>query len=343
MMFKSIGAETVMHENFNAAYEYASVAAKRGVNGERLIALVLGPPRSGKTEVSHLLLQDFKPDASDGLKRIPVIRVVTPVRPTKKTMAEAIVGALDNRYFGRQTADQLTARAKLLLKTVGTRVILFDEVQHIVERNSSKSWYEVADWLKTLSDDLSLTLILFGLPSARQIVEVNGQLRDRSDPAYLLYPYNWNQSADVTEFCRCLLAAGQYLVNLGWSMPNFSDLDLVRRFYASSRGRYGMVVKLLDTAMHVAQRSKVMSLEVFHEAHRLSIYSHEDVPNPFDPQMQPADHLSDSLLVQYYVELLKESGMRVLRKEKKALYVDEAARSGVRDSDLAAHSAVAGQ
>ena len=48
-MFKSIGAETVMHENFNAAYEYAFVAAKRGVNGERLIALVLGPPRSGKT------------------------------------------------------------------------------------------------------------------------------------------------------------------------------------------------------------------------------------------------------------------------------------------------------
>ncbi|WP_417315946.1 TniB family NTP-binding protein [Cycloclasticus pugetii] len=324
-MFKSIGSETVMHQHFQAAYDYASVAARRGVDGERLISLVLGPPRSGKTDICNMLVQDLKPAPQEGARSVPVIRVVTPVRPTKKTMAEAIVGALDTRTFGRQTADQLTARAKFLLNAVGTRVILFDEVQHIVERNSAKSWYEVADWLKTLSDDLNLTLILFGLPSARQIIEVNNQLRDRSDSPYLLYPYNWNRQEDVTEFCRCLLAARQYLGDLGWSVPDFTDLGLVRRFYASSSGRYGMVVKLLDTSMHVARRSKIMSLNVFHEAHRLSIYSQPDVPNPFDPKIQPAERLTDSLLVRYYADLLNESDMRVLPVGQKKLFFDETA------------------
>ncbi|MGH1448800.1 MAG: TniB family NTP-binding protein [Pseudomonadaceae bacterium] len=311
-MFRSIGSETVMHRNFEAAYDYASAAVQRGVDGERLIALVLGPPRSGKTEVSNLLIEDFAAAEGDGARSVPLIRIVTPVRPTKKTMAEAIVGALDARNYGRLTADQLTVRVKFLLKAVGTRVILFDEVQHIVERNLPKSWYEVADWLKTLSDELNITLVLFGLPSARQMIDVNSQLRDRSDPAYLLYPYNWNHQEDVGEFCRCLLAAGQSLSDQQWAVPDFAEMDVVRRFYAASGGRYGMVVKLLDTAMYLGRRTKNLSAEVLYEAYQQSICTTDERPNPFDA----STHLTDSLLVQYYVALLNESGMRVVSDKK---------------------------
>lgn len=311
-MFVSLASEKIMHRNFNTAYEYVHGIVSRGVQGERLITLLLGPPRAGKSLILQLLLEDFPLRTQDGHRVIPVIRVPTPVRPTKKAMAEAIVEALDSRKYGRQSADQMTSRARFLLTVAQTRVIIFDEIQHVVERHSSKSWYEVADWLKTLSDELNLTLVLVGLPSAREIITVNHQLRDRADPAHILYPYNWNRKPDIAEFCRCLLSVGEILVQQGWRVPNLSDLGLVRRFYASSLGRYGMVVKLLDTARHIAQSSQVITADTLYHAHRLSIGTDAEGANPFDPDAV----LEDSVLVQRYVALLNESGLSVTSAAK---------------------------
>lgn len=306
-MFVSLASEKVMHRNFNAAYEYVHGIVSRGIQGERLIGLLLGSPRGGKSLVVQMVLEDFPLRTQDGQRAIPVIRVPTPVRPTKKAMAEAIVEVLDSRKYGRLNADQVTARARFLLSVAQTRVIIFDEIQHVVERHSAKSWYEVADWLKTLSDELNLTLVLVGLPSAREIITVNHQLRDRADPAHILYPYNWNRRPDIAEFCRCLLSVGQILVQQGWQVPDLSDLDLVRRFYASSLGRYGMVVKLLDTARHIARSSQAITADTLYHAHRLSIGTDVEGPNPFDPEVV----LEDSVLVQRYVALLNESGLSV--------------------------------
>lgn len=312
-MFVSLASEKIMHRNFNAAYEYVHSIVSRGILGERLIALLLGLPRVGKSLILQLLREDFPFRTQDGHRLIPVIRVPTPVRPTMKGMAEAIVEVLDSRKYGRQSADQMTARARFLLSVAQTRVILFDDIQHVVERHSAKSWYEVADWLKTLSDELNLTLVLVGLPSAREIITVNHQLRDRADPAHILYPYNWNRKADIAEFCRCLLSVGEILVQQGWRVPDLSDLELVRRFYASSLGRYGMVVKLLNTARHIARSSQVITADTLFHAHRLSIGTDAEGPNPFDPDVV----LEDSVLVQRYVALLNESGLSI-RSERSA-------------------------
>lgn len=118
-------------------------------------------------------------------------------------IAEAIISALDTRRYGRYSVEQATARAVFLLGTAKVRVLLFDEIQHVVERNTETSWYEVADWLKNLSEALNLSLLFVGLPTAREMLSVNHQLRDWAISLYIIYPYNWNQPGDIHEFCRC--------------------------------------------------------------------------------------------------------------------------------------------
>lgn len=228
-------------------------------------------------------------------------------------MAEAIIDALDTRRYGRYSAEQATARASFLLKTAKVRVLLFDEIQHVVERNTARSWYEVADWLKTLSDELNLSLLLIGLPAAREILSVNQQLRDRATSPHIIYPYNWNNPADIAEFCRCLLSVSQVLAQQGYTLPSMTDIDLVRRCYAATHGRYGMVVKLFEEARYQAQKAKVttISLQTLADACRVSVDDEGDVGNPFDADTE----LSDSVLVQRYVALLNESGLRAPRQK----------------------------
>lgn len=312
-MFQSLSNERVMHQQFQKAFDFARGIVERSVEGERLIAMLLGLPRLGKSLLSELLLADFPAYSDLSVQVIPIVRVVTPTRPTKKAMAEAIIDALDTRRYGRYSAEQATARASFLLKTAKVRVLLFDEIQHVVERNTARSWYEVADWLKTLSDGLNLSLLLIGLPAAREILSVNHQLRDRATSPHIIYPYNWNNPTDIAEFCRCLLSVSQVLAQQGYTLPSMTDIDLVRRCYAATHGRYGMVVKLFEEARYQAQKAKVMtiSLQTLADAFRVSVDDEGDVGNPFDADTE----LSDSVLVQRYVALLNESGLRAPRQK----------------------------
>lgn len=313
-MFQPLSTQRVMHQQFQTAYDFARGIVERSVEGERLIAMLLGVPRQGKSLISELLLADFPVYYDQGQRVIPIVRVVTPTRPTKKAMAEAIIDALDTRRYGRYSTEQATARASFLLKTAKVRVLLFDEIQHVVERNTARSWYEVADWLKTLSDGLNLSLLLIGLPSAREILSVNHQLRDRSTAPHIIYPYNWNHPGDIAEFCRCLLSVSQVMAQQGYTLPSMTNIDLVRRCYAATRGRYGMVVKLFEEARHQAQKSKSTSItmQTLADAFRHSTGDEGNVGNPFEADVE----LSDSVLVQSYVALLNESGLKAPRLKR---------------------------
>lgn len=312
-MFQSLSTERVMHQQFQMAYDYARGIVERSVKNERIIAFLLGLPRQGKTLVSELLLADFPAYWDQSVQMIPIVRVVTPTRATKKAMAEAIISALDTRRYGRYSAEQATARAVFLLKTAQVRVLLFDEIQHVVERNKENSWYEIADWLKTLSEGLNLSLLLVGLPTAREL-SVNPQLRDRAISPHIIYPYNWNHPGDIAEFCRCLLSLAQVLAQQGYALPSMTDLDLVRRCYAASQGRYGMVIKLFEEARHQAQKAKTktISMQTLADAFRVSMWNEGELENPFEAEAE----LSDSVLVQRYVALLNESGLKAPRQKR---------------------------
>lgn len=341
-MNPSLANHTLLHRNFIAAYDAVLAIVHRALNGEKLIGAVWASSRNGKSTLAMRVTSEFPARSEEGRRIVTVIYVTTPVRPTKKNLAEALLEMLDARAYGRQSADQATARLRLLLRSAQTRVIILDEVQHIVERHAARGAYEVADWLKTLSDELGLTLILLGLPSAQSILDGNPQLRERANVPHLFYPYNWNDSADRTEFRRCLLTLGRLLQEQGWECSDWSDLQWARRFYASSVGRYGMLVKLLDCAKALAQSSSLrqISLKILQQAHDISIATGVLSQNPFDPEVA----LDDTVLVRCFVEILTEAGLKPQRQGIHQTRRDqpEVPEGGDLPASLAAHRELRG-
>ena len=72
-------------------------------------------------------------------------------------------------------------------------MLILDEFQHFIDRDSAKVLKTVSDWLKTLILDTNLPIILIGLPEAEQILQLNchSQLSRRFANRCYLGPFVW--------------------------------------------------------------------------------------------------------------------------------------------------------
>lgn len=298
--------ELIEHAQFSSAWDRAEHTIQRALAGESLMLPIFGPTRVGKTELINTLAATYPAKVVDGVRLQQVVRVMTPVKPSRRSLPEAVLTALGSQRYGRSNAEELTARVRDLLKIVGTRVLIFEEMQHFVENMSPTATREAADWLKVVAEELCLTVLMVGLPISEQVLIRNEQLRDRADSIHEFRPYSWEQPQEHQEFRRTLLGLTDALGEAGWSVPDPHDIDFSRRVYASCLGRVGMLVKLFNTAEHFAS-DRIIDSEILLRAHSQAIGTKIFSFNPFDPLQE----LPDSVLVQGYVQVLREAHMAI--------------------------------
>ena len=296
--------ELIEHALFVQALQRIEAVVARGLAGESLILPIFGPTRVGKTELIKTVMVDHPDSVVDGIKRMPVIRVVTPVNPTRRSLPVALLEALGSRRYGRSSAEELTRMACELLKVTGTRVLIFDEMQHFAERGSVTAAREAADWLKVLAEEMNLTLILTGLPIAKEVLTRNEQLRDRAEAVHEFRPYNWNHAEEQLEFRKALVSLMEVFIDAGWEVPDASDIAFSQRVYGSCLGRVGMLFKLFNAAEQLAKSKRITEKTLF-KAHAETVGTGFLQFNPFEQGNPPAE----SLLGQGFVRMLEEAHM----------------------------------
>ena len=297
--------ELIEHSTFSKAMDRLDMTVKRGLNGESLILPIFGPTRVGKTELVKTVLSENQPKIVDGVRRMPIVRVVTPVNPTRRSLPVALLEGLGSPRYSRSSSEELTRMACELIKITGTRVLVFDEMQHFVERGSRTAAREAADWLKVLAEEMSLTLVLTGLPVANEVLTRNEQLRDRAEAVFEFRPYNWNDEVDQLEFRRAVLAMAEAFGEAGWRVPDAADLDFAKRVYAACLGRIGMLVKLFQTAEHLAKGHRITD-QILIRAYAEGVNTRFLEFNPFEGK-PPVE----SLLGQGFARMLTEAHMTV--------------------------------
>lgn len=301
-----VSTELILHQQFDQALERAHRVICRALDGEALMLPIFGPTRVGKSQLVDELVAAYPSQLVEGVRRQPLVRVKVLGRPTRRSLSEAVLMALKARRYGRASADELMARVCDLLRVVGTRVLLFEEMQQFVEGMSPKATREAADWLKIMAEELGITLILVGLPIAGEIFLRNEQLRDRAERVQEIRPYNWNDSQHQVEFqsaLNCLL--GLYM-KAGWSIPIAQDPEFLARVYGSCLGRIGMLCKLF-VAVEGLARKCVLDYALLRKAHDETIQTDFLRFNPFDTSRK----LANDLLVENYVRVLMEAHMEV--------------------------------
>lgn len=251
-----LGAMDILHRSF----------ANSGYN-PRCIS-ILGPSGSGKTA----LIDKFKIEiernfGGDGRKPLAVVE--TPSALTVRAIASSVLESLGDPIYDKGTELQMTNRILNFVNDLETRMILFDEMQNIVDRDSQKLNHKVADWFKRLLNHrkFKIPIGFLGLEQTRSIFNTNEQLRRRFTRPYILQPFDWENAKE-----RLNLKGFLYQLECEISLePGLSlcENDIAFRFYCASGGLVGYIMKIIYEAQELASEliEPIISMKILAEAY----------------------------------------------------------------------------
>jgi hypothetical protein len=241
---------------------------------------------AGKTTLQDYYAQRYpRVERDEGATIVPVLCGRVPNRATDKTLVTELLRVLGDPAYEKGTSYNQTTRLRGLMRECQVEIILLDEFQHFVDKDSKKVLKTVSDWLKNLIDQASIPIVLCGMPYADAILDVPGneQLQRRFAVRNSIDSFSWADDAGRKEFRGFLKLIDD---QLPFPQPSrLAERTLAFRFYYGTNGRVGKVMKIVRRAAeHAINRGlKNLDLEVLAEAYddRLK----RDQPehqNPFD-------------------------------------------------------------
>jgi hypothetical protein len=265
-------------EKVKHAHQYSRIAA------EPECVFIGGPPGAGKTTLQeHYNLKFPAVDRGERVE-VPVLCGRVPSKATDKNLAMTLLQRLGDPAAERGSAFKQTTRLRKFVKACGVQLIILDEFQHFVDKDSWKVLKNVSDWLKNFIDETRVPIVLVGMPYAVEILDAlgNEQLQRRFAVRATLEPFGWDDAEERKEF-RTFLKAVDDQLPLNES-SHLSDPLTAFRFFCATNGRVGKVMKVLRRAVELALDHSLeqLTLEVLAHAYDDRLRAdHPDRANPF--------------------------------------------------------------
>lgn len=227
------------------------VSATGGV--ESSCASLTAPTRGGKTTIIDTFRAAYEPEPTSTSDQMPIVYVEVPSGATSKSLGRAALEQLRDINPDRGDGDYKRLQIGKSLRKRGTRLLIFDEMQRLVERDRGKVAYKVADWIQGLINDSrgECCFLLVGTTRSRCIYENNGHLVGRNDFHFEIEPYRRasENPEDWTRY-RAYLAHfdAQLRDHAGFAISDLHKTDIAARIHAGSLGYPGATAKLIQTA-----------------------------------------------------------------------------------------------
>lgn len=167
-----------------------------------------------------------------------------------------------------------------LLKDLGTELVIFDEVQHIVDRLRNTN--EASNWIKHLMNNTGVAVVLIGMRSTQEILNNDQQLRRRFSATIDFDRFKISKKCS-TDFLTLLKTLEGVL---GVQSISLTTGEMIQRFYYASYGLIDYLVKIIDRAVYISIKNNLegITLEVFSQAFKDEVWSNvSDDRNPFSP------------------------------------------------------------
>jgi len=250
--------------------------------------MIVGESGAGKTSLLRSIEAGMPRSEEAYRTLVPCLYARVPPRPTIKATAQAILAALGDpicKVLSR-TTEELSNQVVTLLHGCETRIVLLDEMNHLVEGRRSDRLESVADWIKDLVDRSRVPFVLAGLPSATAVRDANDQLRRR-----IAAPFELSVVGKDPSSGRLHLSGLQSILKtIGEQVPvlratDLSAADMARRLYFATDGRLGYVMPLLDATVRLLHREDRVAADpqLLARAFRQTIWrTPKPGLNPFD-------------------------------------------------------------
>lgn len=260
-------SQIFLHEALQEALSTVEFLLSTKQPSEGCLVPLLGPTRVGKKSVARHVLSNAGA-ANSLLPMDDVVYCSLPPQSSGKNIYGAILGEIVGKSIRpHENASSIRDRLFRAIDQLGIRVVVIDEVNHLIERGANLAPREAADHLKTIVDQTGISVIAIGLPRFQMIIDENEQLRDRACATTILRPYDWQLEAERAAFADTVDVALLKLERSG--LPVALDFeDIVRRLYGASGGRVPVMMRLLKLCAFNKQAPQSLELGDFEVAAR---------------------------------------------------------------------------
>jgi type II secretory pathway predicted ATPase ExeA len=210
--------------------------------------LIVGDTNAGKTMLANRFVQLHPADKTLAGEAviIPVLAIQAPPEPDEGRFYNAIFEALSTPYNPRERVAQKQIQVLRLLKRIGLRMLIIDEVHNVLTGSVTKQ-RQFLNVLKYLGNDLQIALVGLGTKEALRALQADPQLANRFEPA-ALPPWQLDR-----EF-QMLLASFEQVLPLR-KPSRLANEKIARKLLALSEGSLGELSVLLTSAAIYAVRS----------------------------------------------------------------------------------------
>jgi hypothetical protein len=155
--------------------------------------LLIGQTGVGKTTLLTSYARTYPPrQTTEGLQQ-PIVQATIVPPATVKSMAATLLAALGDPAADKGTTNSMTRRVIHFFRHCQVQMLILDELQHFVDRESQKVLWTVSNWLKTLIKESGVACVLAGLANeAEQVVDANPQLARLFGDPIVLQPFAWD-------------------------------------------------------------------------------------------------------------------------------------------------------
>lgn len=210
------------------------------------IEWLVGPSRVGKTMLLQALARAYPSERVNGRRQVPVLVVPIPPSISPKLLPISVLTALGVPLPQRGLASGVMVnRMADQLRLAGTRVLIFEEASHLVEPGSKVPPRAAGDWIKAVHDELNVSILMFGVPRLRKLLEANEQLRLRASAPREFRPYRWQVDDERKAFATCVLTYARLFEEAGWPITLTRE-HLIGHCYLLSGGLVGVVARFMQ-------------------------------------------------------------------------------------------------
>lgn len=213
--------------------------------------LLFGESGTGKTTLVKEYAKKFNEQTNHSSPVVLYISV--PAKCSPKSLAERILLAFGDAAFDKGTLINMTLRVTSYIEKLQVSLIILDEFQHFINKDSKKVIYEVADWLKSVSNEIKCPILAVGLPETCRVIDENEQLERRVTGRVSLPTFPIGNHHEFDVFRRIIAYFADQLPFTGVEYL-ISD-DIVRDIHQNTHGIIGRVSRLFYLSGMLALQS----------------------------------------------------------------------------------------
>lgn len=219
--------------------------------------LLIGQTNNGKTMILEEAIQRHPPERNpvEEADRIPLLFLTMPPGPELRRFYTLLLNHIGAVFKPSDTLSRLETQVLTLLRAVGTRAIVIDELHNILGGRFSDQ-RQFLNMLRFLSNELRISIIAAGTKNAVRVVQSDDQLANR----FKLFALpEWRDGRDYRKFL--------FLLEATLPFPEPSDLyksDIAKTILTVSERTIGEMIMFVSEAATIAIQENALALNAEH-------------------------------------------------------------------------------